>query len=202
MKIFDEKRAESFLISEGFDVIAGFFIKNVKELQLSLKKFGFPVVMKVSGVKILHKSRVGGVKIGINTYSDALINFKKFRKLKASEGVLIQKQGEGKEFLIGVKLSSDFGHVIGFGAGGVDVEKKRDASFRVFEFNKKEALNMIKEVRGAKGLSEKDRKSIVEVLFKVNKLIKKYPRIREMDINPLMVKNGKSVVVDARIVWG
>jgi len=201
MKTFDEKRAESFLLQEGFDVVAGFFIRNVKELQMSLRKLGFPVVMKASGVKILHKVRVGGVKVGIKTYSDALYYLKKFKKMRGSEGGIIQMQIKGKEFLVGVKFTSDFGHVVAFGSGGSNVEEKKDVAFRVLGFSKKDALNMLKEVKGAKGLSVKDRDAIVEVLMKVNGLVKKYPKIREMDINPLMVENGRATVVDARFVW-
>lgn len=201
MKIFDEKKAEGFLLQEGFDVVAGFFIRNVKELQLSLRKLGFPVVMKASGVRVLHKVKVGGVKVGVKTYSDALHYLKKFKKIKGSEGVVIQTQIKGKEFLVGVKLTSDFGHVIVFGGGGSDVEEKKDVAFRVVGLDKKDAFMMIKEVEGAKRLGAKDREVIVNVIMQVNELVKKYPKIKEMDINPLMVEKGRAMIVDARVVW-
>jgi acyl-CoA synthetase (NDP forming) len=201
MKIFDEKRAESFLLQEGFDVVAGYFIKNIKELQMSLRKLGFPVVMKASGVKIIHKKKVGGVQVGIKTYSDAVDSLKKFKKMRGSEVVVVQMQIRGKEFLVGVKFTSDFGHVIVFGSGGSDVEEKKDVSFRVVGLDRKEALRMIDEVKGAKDLKKEDVDAVVEVILKVNELVKKYPKIREMDINPLMVKKGRATVVDARFIW-
>jgi succinyl-CoA synthetase beta subunit len=201
MKIFDEKRAESFLLQEGFDVVAGYFIRNVRELQMSLRKLGFPVVMKASGVKVLHKKKVGGVKVGVKTYSDAIHYLKKFKKMRGSEGAVIQMQIKGKEFLVGVKLTSDFGHVIVFGSGGSEVEEKRDVSFRVVGLNKRDALKMINEVKGSKDLKKEDVEAIVEVILKVNELVKKYPKIREMDINPLMVEKGRATIVDARFVW-
>jgi len=201
MRIFDEKKAESFLFREGFDVVSGFFVKNIKDLQASLRRFGFPVVMKVSGIKVLHKKRIGGVKVGVKTYSDALVYLKKFKGIKGSEGVFIQKQITGKEFLVGIKFTSDFGHVIAFGAGGSDVEEKKDVSFRVSGLERKDAFKMVKEVEGAKYLDKQNVGAIVEVVMKVSELVKKYPKIKEMDINPLMVSEGKAIIADARFVW-
>jgi hypothetical protein len=201
MKIFSEKEAEGFLMQEKFDVVPGFFIRNLKELQMSLKKLGFPVVMKVSGKKIIHKARVGGVIVGIKTYTHALESFKKLKKIKGAKGMIIQREISGSEFLVGIKYTEDFGHVIAFGAGGSKVEIKKEISFRVFPFGHKEAREMINEISEAKELMVKDKTAIERVLFQVSDLLKKYPKISEMDLNPLMVKNGKAVIADARIVW-
>jgi len=202
-KIFTEKKAEDFLKKEGFNVIKrGYIKKNEKTLKFEkeIKKINFPLVMKVSGEKIIHKNIIGGVKKNIKNYKQALKAFKKLIKIKNCEGVILQKQIYGKEFLLGIKKTPEFNHIIAFGKGGADVEKLKKVSFRVCPINKKEAEELIKEIRTSK-LNEKEKILIVKNLIQLCKLIKKYPKISELDINPLIVKKDKALVVDARIIW-
>jgi hypothetical protein len=166
-----------------------------------LVDLGFPVVMKAAGREIIHKTRIGGVQIGVKTYSDALHYFMKLRKIPGAQGVVIQKQVAGSEFIIGVKRTPDFGLVIGFGSGGTDVEKKKDMTFRVAPINIGDVRKMIHEVHAARALPMRDVVIIENIILKVNELVKKYPKIKEMDINPLMVQDAKGLIVDARIVW-
>lgn len=201
MKIFSEKRAESFLEERGFKVIERIFIKKEKELRKAAEKIGFPLVMKASGRRIIHKNRIGGVKKDIRDYESALKCFKELKRVKDSEGVMLQKQIEGKEFLLGIKKTPEFGHVIAFGAGGIYTEEFRDVSFRVCPFDNKEAKKMIKEVKVSKNIDEDDASVIKKNIICLCRLAEKYPKISELDINPLIVKKGKEAVVDARIAW-
>jgi len=201
MRIFSEKEAEDFLRAEGFVVVKGGFVSTIRGLREMLVSLGFPVVMKAAGREIIHKTRLGGVQIGVKTYSDALHYFMELRKIHGSQGVVIQKQISGSEFLIGVKRTPDFGLVIGFGVGGTDVEKKKDITFRIAPINIGDIRKMTHEVRAARDLPLRDLVVIENVILKVNELVKKYPKIKEMDINPLMVQDARGLIVDARIVW-
>ncbi len=199
MKIFAEKEAENFLREEGFDVVDSVFIRNKSEIKKALEKFRFPIVMKVSGKKILHKNSLGGVKTGIESYEQASETFDSLIKIKNSEGVMMQNQIPGKEFLLGIKKTPEFGQVIAFGIGGVNVEKMKRVSFRICPLEDKEILDMVKEITNIK---DKDLEAIKENIEKLCRLSKKYPSINEFDINPLMLDKGKAIVVDARIVFG
>jgi hypothetical protein len=183
MKVFAEKEAGNFLKKKGFNVIASVFVKTEKELD----KLGldFPVVMKVSSKKIVHKTKVNGVRLGIKNLFQAKKVFRELIKIKNAEGVLIQKQVKGKEYLVGLKKTPEFGYVIAFGKGGSKVEKEKKVEFRVCN------------VKGVEELSKN--KAIRKVLDKLCKLTNS--GISELDINPLMLDKRKAVIVDSQIVF-
>jgi len=201
MKIFTEKKAEEFLEKRGFKIIKRIYIKKQEDLKKATKKIDFPLVIKVSGKKIIHKNKIRGIKTNIKNYGQALKAFKKIKKIKDFEGAMIQKQVDGKEFLLGIKKTQEFEHVIAFGAGGIYTEKLKDTSFRICPFNKSEARKMIKEVKAARNLKSKSINIIEKNLIKLCQLIEEYPKIKELDINPLIIKGKKATIVDARIVW-
>ncbi len=201
MKIFIEKEAEDFLEKEDFRIVERFYLKNESELKEAVKKIGFPLVMKVSGKKIIHKNKINGVKTGIKNYKEALEIFRRFKKKKNYEGVLIQRNVKGEEFLLGIKKTPEFGHVIAFGSGGIRVEEKKKVNFRVCPFDKKVAEQIIKEINDGRKLENKEINEIIKNILKLCKLSEKYPRIKELDINPLFVNSEECVVADARMSW-
>ena len=146
MKYLREKEAEDFLEKEGFNVVKRGFVSSERGLRSILSKLGFPIVMKVYSRKIMHKDKSKGVKKNIFTYSDALYNFSVLSKLKGFLGVVVQQKIFGEELFLGVKKTPEFGHVILFGKGGVDVEKDKEIGFRVTPFDRNEARKMISEV--------------------------------------------------------
>lgn len=201
MQIFTEKEAENFLEKEGFQIVNRIYIKKKSDINKSINKISFPFVMKVSGKKIIHKNKVKGIILNIKNYEESVKAFKQLKKIKDFEGVIIQKQIKGKEFLLGIKKTPEFGHVIAFGAGGIHTEKLKDISFRVYPFDNIDAEEMIKEVKAAKELNKKTINKIEQNLIKLNHLIQKYPKIKELDINPLIVNEKEDIIVDARIAW-
>lgn len=201
MNIFTEKEAEEFLDKESFEIVRRIFAKDEKELKLNLKQICFPVVMKISGREIIHKNQMNGVELNLRNFEQTLKAFKEFKKMKNFEGVIIQKQIQGKEFLLGVKKTQEFEHAISFGAGGIHTEELKDVSFRICPFNETEAIKMIKETNASKNLNEKNFRIIKKNLIKLCQLVAKYPKIKELDINPFIVGEKISKIVDARIVW-
>lgn len=201
MKVSTEKEAEEFLENKGFKIVDRIYIKKKSEINKAINKIGFPFVMKVSGKNIIHKNKVRGIKLGIKNYNEAIKSFKQLKKIKGFEGVIIQKQISGKEFLLGIKKTPEFEHVVAFGAGGIHTEKLKDVSFRVCPFDKTDTEEMIKEVKKAKELNKKNIIDIQNNLIKLCQLIQKYPKIKELDINPLIVNKKDATIVDARIVW-
>jgi acyl-CoA synthetase (NDP forming) len=199
MKYYSEVMAERFLKRNEFNVAKGVFCSTKTGVQNALRKVGVPFVMKVAGKNIVHKNQLGGIKVGVKTYSNALLEFAKLKKIKGANGVLFQEIVEGREYYVGVKKTNEFGHVIGFGDGGVNVEDKKDVAFRVTPLTKEDARELIKDTKISKGLLKPDGLAIEEVILKVSELVEENPKISELDINPLIVKDGKAVIVDARI---
>jgi len=99
-----------------------------------------------------------------------------------------------------------FGHAIMFGLGGIFVEVLEDVSFRICPIDKKEALQMIREIKGyeilkgARGKPELDIESLAELISKVSELVVNNDNIREIDLNPVRVYEDKVSVLDARII--
>ncbi len=198
MKVLTEADAEKFLERNGFAVVERVYVKNKSGIENAVRRIGFPLVMKVSGEKIVHKNRVGGIATGIKNSENALKTFDKLMKIKGAVGVMIQKQLAGKEFLLGLKKTREFGHVVAFGTGGIHTEKLGDVSFRVCPIEPKERRRMISETKISKDSDKEILKEIDKNIHKLCKLSVKYSQIKELDINPLI--QGK--IVDARIVVG
>lgn len=202
MEYMGEKKSEDLLESFGFNVVKRREVKDKNELLASINELGLPVVMKVSGKKIVHKNKIDGVVTGVNTYSTVLEEFGRLKKIKGSSGVMIQKElSFDREFLIGIKTTEDFGQVVVFGAGGVDVEEKKDVAFRVVPLMKEDAEEMIKEVSITKGLRAPQKEAIVKIIRRVSGFAVKYSDIKEMDINPFVLSSERAVVLDARILF-
>ncbi len=183
MKVFTEKGAEDFLRKQGFEIIETKFVR--KEKELNKIKFDFPMVMKVASKKIIHKTRVNGIKKGIRNKKQALKSFRELMKIRNAEGVLIQRQVKGKEFLLGIKKTPEFGYVVAFGKGGSKVEKMKKVNFRVC---------------GVKGVENLSKNAFIrKILLKLCELSNF--GIESLDINPLILEKGKPVIVDAQIVF-
>jgi len=202
-KILTEKEAESFLEKEGFKIAKRAIAKSSDDLNEIAKTIAFPWAMKVSGNKVVHKAKIGGVLLNIKNQTEAQESYDKLSKIPGFDEAIIQEMLTGEETIIGLKKTPEFDLVIMFGKGGTQVEQEKDVAFRVLPINKFEASCLIKEVKFYNYLVEKNvnLNLIKENLFKISNLAKKYPNISELDINPLMANNSSAVIVDARIVF-
>ncbi|MCM8758318.1 MAG: acetate--CoA ligase [Candidatus Omnitrophica bacterium] len=194
-----------------------YLAKNVDEAISNAKKIGYPVVAKIVSPDILHKTESGGVRINImndnemeKSFNEIMKSVKQYLPSARIEGIEIQEMVKGvQEVIIGVKKDIQFGHLIMFGLGGIFVEVLKDVTFGIVPVDRQEALEMIKEIKGYKLLSgfrnlpEADIDGLVETIVKVSQMCQDFPEIKELDINPLVVKEkGKgTVMIDARIIF-
>jgi hypothetical protein len=198
MQQFTEKEAEDFLEKNNFPVVERAFA-NKKE-NLKKIKIPFPWVMKISSKNVMHKAKIGGVKINIKTIEEAEKHFNLISKIENFEEVIIQKQISGKEIILGIKKTPEFGHVIMFGKGGTNIEKEKDVSFRVIPIKDNEIISMIKDTNFSKNLLEREIKNCVEAIKKLQEIIQKNTQITELDINPLIINELYYLVADARYI--
>ena len=203
--ILDHKEQDKILKKYGLKVPKTYFIESKKQVSFSLSKIGFPVVMKIFSKKHLHRTEVGGVVKNIKNRKEAEIAFTSLFKIKDTQGVLIQKQVSGVEFIVGVKKDSLFGDVIMLGTGGTMVEVFDDVTFRVLPIRKNDALKMIEEIKGKKllegfrGLEKIDKNKLADILVKVSNLADK-EEYREIDLNPVILNHKGAYVCDVKIV--
>jgi acyl-CoA synthetase (NDP forming) len=178
------------------------------------QKIGFPVVLKIASPDISHKSDAGGVKVGLKNKDDVASAYKeimasvkqKFPEAKI-EGVSVQNMARpGTEVIIGMTKDAQFGPVLMFGLGGVWVEVLKDVAFRIVPLTRRDASDMIKEIKGARLLegyrgSEPANIAILEdMLLKVSEFVEKTPEVKEMDLNPIFAYKDGAIAVDARVV--
>ncbi len=201
-RILTEKEAEDFLEKNKFRIVKRASAKNYEDITATSKILKFPWVMKASSPKIIHKAKIGGIVMNINSQIQAQEAFDKLREVEGFEEAIMQEMKTGEELIIGLKKTPEFGLVIMFGHGGSKVEEEKDVSFRVLPTSKKELKAMMRETKVFHLLEEKqvDIKKVQKVIFETSKLAEKYPDILEFDINPLMASHKEAIVVDARIV--
>jgi acyl-CoA synthetase (NDP forming) len=175
---------------------------------------GFPVVLKVMSPQIIHKSDAGAVKAGIadqeslvRAREEIVTSARRYAPAADIKGILVQKMISGKrEVIVGASRDPQFGPVIMFGLGGIFVEVFQDVVFRVAPVSEAEALRMIREIRafpvleGVRGEKPIDFPALAEVISKISRLVLDFPRITELDANPVLVSESGAVVLDARII--
>jgi acyl-CoA synthetase (NDP forming) len=178
------------------------------------KKLGFPVVMKIISPDVVHKSDAGGVKLGIQNatqvgkaYSEILASVKKNYPKARIIGVSVQKMAkQGIEVIIGMTKDAQFGPVIMFGLGGILVEVLKDVSFRIVPMTKRDAGEMISEIKGFpilkgyRGQDPADVPYLEELIVKVSDFVDKNPEIKELDLNPVFAYKVGALAVDARVI--
>lgn len=189
-------------------LVKGEIISTKDEALNFAKKYNFPLVLKIFSPEILHKTDIGGVILNIDNQNLLLKSWQKIKHLakRKNAQILIQKQIEGKQIIAGAKCDQVFGPVVVFGLGGIFVEVLKDVSFRIAPITKKEAKEMIKEIKGYKILEgtrgEKgvNINKIAEILVNLSKLISNEKQIKEIDLNPVIVNEKEALVVDAKII--
>jgi acyl-CoA synthetase (NDP forming) len=165
----------------------------------------FPVVAKIISDKVIHKSDSGAVITNIKNKDELKKIFQDLnKKFKKKEGVLIQEQISGIEIIIGSKYDPCFGPTILFGLGGIYTAILKDVSLRIAPIDKKQAEEMIYEIKthkileGARGQKAVAINKLVDILVKTSNLVTKFP-VEELDFNPVIANDKKALVVDVRI---
>ncbi|MCL4517588.1 MAG: acetate--CoA ligase family protein, partial [Thaumarchaeota archaeon] len=178
------------------------------------RKVGFPVAMKIVSPDILHKTDVGGVKLGIKSQAEVRRAFgaiirsgKKAAGKSGIRGVYVQKMAEkSHEFVVGGIRDSQFGPAVMFGIGGIYVELFKDVTFKLAPVSKEEALLMTREIKasplmyGFRGAKPLDVDSAVEAIQAVGRMMTDNQQIASIDINPLLVYEKGAIAVDVRVV--
>jgi acetyltransferase len=211
----NEVECAAILEAYGFPIPKSKLCTSADDAVAYATSIGFPVVMKIASPDILHKSDVGGVKVGLTTPDtvrdayDAMMYRIKGKMPEADIwGVNIQQMvTTGKQTILGMSRDPQFGPMLMFGLGGIYVEVLKDVTFRIAPLTERDARQMISEIRsyklltGVRGEKSVDIEAIVESLLRLSQLVTDFPEIAEMDINPLVaLPDGEGAVsIDSRI---
>jgi acyl-CoA synthetase (NDP forming) len=188
--------------------------RNADEAASIASGLGFPVVLKVASLDVVHKSDAGGVMLGLEDGSSVRSGYEAVvGRVRAAvpgariEGVLVCRQApEGLELIVGALDDATFGPTVMFGLGGVFTETLKDVSFRIAPLERRDAEEMLREIKGyalltgARGQAGYDVGAVAELLLSVTRLVMDHREIKELDLNPVRVFEQGLLVLDTRMV--
>ena len=214
--LLTEIESKQLLKQAGVSVIDTNLATSRAEAISISRRFGFPVVLKIASPDIVHKSDAGGVKLGLKTskqvgkaYDDILGAISQKYPQAMIQGVSVQKMARpGVEVIIGMSQDAQFGPVVMFGLGGILVEILKDVSFRIVPLERRDAREMIREIKGYpvlegyRGQEPVDVANLEELILKVSSFVEQHPEVGELDLNPIFAYSDGAVAVDARVILG
>ena len=203
-----EYESKLVVAAAGVPITQEVLVHSRQEAMDQAAMIGFPVVLKGSSPALTHKTEMGMVLVNLKSREDAAQAYDELMgKGIDLDGILIQKMIKGKrEFVIGLTRDPQFGPCVMFGIGGIFTEAMKDVSFRVAPLTEEDAQEMISEISAVKlldafrGEVAVDRDILVKALVGIGNLGMAYDEIAEIDINPLIVTEGRPVAVDALVI--
>ncbi|MBI9076926.1 MAG: acetate--CoA ligase family protein [Desulfatibacillum sp.] len=204
----DEHDSKQILASAGIPVVKEVLADTPEKAAEAAHNLGFPVVMKGLAPGMVHKTEQGLVRLGVNTGQEVQTVFAELKAAMGDQGrVLVQQQARiDMEIIVGLVRDPQFGPCLMCGLGGIYAEVLNDAVFAMAPLNMDEALALISRLKnqrmldGFRGATPVDREALAEVLVCLGGLGMEMEGIREVDINPLVITDGKPLAVDATVI--
>jgi len=204
-----ENDSKRFLAEHGIPVTKEQTVTTEDGAAAAAADIGYPVVLKGSGADLAHKTEMNLIELDLRSETEVRAAFTRLTsnpKATVKE-VLVQQMVKGdRELVVGLTRDPQFGPCVMFGLGGIFTEILEDVSFRVAPLTAWDAEDMMEEIRARKilgalrGKPAVDRKMLADILIAVGQIGLDYDAVKEIDINPLKILDGKPVAVDALIV--
>ncbi|HHX75397.1 MAG TPA: CoA-binding protein, partial [Firmicutes bacterium] len=208
--------SEATKVAEAYKIpVAPVYLVNSPDEAVSAaEKMGYPVVLKIASPQIIHKSDVGGVKVGLNSaqevkdaYDDIMESVTRQLPDTRIYGIEVQPMmPKGNETLIGMTRDAQFGPLIAFGMGGIYVNLLQDVFFRLANgLTREDIEEMISEtkaytlLKGYRGSEPSHIPSIIDTIARIAQLSLDFPEIAELDLNPVIAYPDKAAALDVKI---
>jgi acetyltransferase len=213
--ILTEYESKKLLEAYGIPTTKTEIAATVDEAVAWAEKIGYPVVLKLYSLTITHKTDVGGVVLNLRNAEAVREAFTNIQNAVAEkvgaehfQGVTVQPMAklDGYELILGASLDPQFGPVLLFGTGGQLVEVFKDKSLALPPLNSTLARRMMETTKiyhalqGVRGRKSVDMAALENLLVRFSELVVENPRIKEIDINPLLASPDRLLALDARVV--
>jgi acetate---CoA ligase (ADP-forming) subunit beta len=204
-----EYESKKLLATYGIPVSREVLVLNRAALIPALKQIGYPMVLKGCSPQISHKTEQGVVRLDVRSEEEALIAYDEINSSIGNNGagVLVQEMVKGqRELMAGLTRDPQFGPCVMFGLGGIFTEILKDVSFRLAPLEEKDALDMMEEIKGhrildaIRGMEQVNRRTVAGILIALGAVGVENERIKEIDVNPLIIRKGEPIAVDALVV--
>ncbi len=193
----------SLLSAFGLPVLGGTLTTTVEHAVAAQQAYDAPVALKAVADDLLHKSKGGGVELGVTGADGVAEAFRVFEERFGDRlrGVFVQPMASGgRELLVGVVTDEKFGPLVVTGLGGVDTDLLDDRSAALAPLSTADSDDLLHGFRSAgQVLAGADEEAVREVLLRVAELAGALPEVVELDINPLLLNDKGCVIVDARV---
>jgi acetate---CoA ligase (ADP-forming) subunit beta len=204
-----EYESKNLLREYGIPVAREVPAKDHGEFLKAVAEIGYPLVVKGCSAQVTHKTERNLVRVDIRNEQEAEAAFKDLLTLMEGESpsLLVQELVKGtRELVVGMTRDPQFGPCVMFGLGGIYTEILKDVSFRVAPLEKRDALQMIHEIRGrrilesVRGMPPADVEILCRILIALGEIGLEQEAVKEIDVNPLILSGSKPVAVDALVV--
>lgn len=204
-----EYESKQVLAEYQIPVTKEVLVNDAKALARAGQEIGYPVVLKGCSSDIIHKTEKGLIWVDIRNEEEASSAFEEIMGNMSGpeDAVLVQEMVKGqRELVIGLTRDAQFGPCVMFGLGGIFTEILKDISFRVAPLEKRDALDMMRDIKGHKildavrGMEAADMDILADILIKVGQIGLENEKVKEIDINPVIISGSKPVAVDALVV--
>ncbi len=213
--ILTEYESKQVFAAYGIPTVETHLAETVEDAVAQAEKLGYPVVLKLNSLTITHKTDVQGVQLNLRdeeavreAYATIQTAVQQHASAEDFQGVTVQPMVKlnGYELIIGSSQDVQFGPVLLFGTGGVLVEVFKDRALGLPPLNTTLARRMMEQtkiysaLRGVRGRKSVDLEALDRLMVRFSQLVVEQPRIKEIDINPLLASEDQIIALDARIM--
>jgi len=207
-RIWDEHDSKRLLARGGIPVVEEKLVSSLAEAKEVARDMGFPVVLKGLLPGVVHKTELDLIHMGISGRSDLEDAYLKISERMGERGrILVQRQVKiDFELMAGFLRDDQFGPCVMFGLGGTLSELQPDVVFALAPLERTEALELVTQIRGKRllegfrGMAPLKKEEMADLLVNLGRLGDAYPQIDQIDMNPVVVRRGSPMAIDATII--
>ncbi len=199
MKRAGEFESLDFLEGAGFDVVPRSFSRGTFSLRGSIKRVGHPYILKATGAGIPSTLGIKKYADEPGTYTELLQIFKKLRRIKGSNGVLVKKKIGGEEFFVRVRKTPSGKSYLSF--KHIDGKNHKLPNSKSFPITNKKLEKLFKDTKVNKILSSKENKTLEGFIMKLCKFLKEHIEVLEVVVGSLFLSKEGALIANARITF-
>jgi len=210
MPTLSEAESKQLVARHGIPVTAEAVVASAEEAVAAAEGIGFPVVVKLCGPAVAHKTERGLVKLGLRDGAAVAAGAAELLAAARPEdgdvGLLVGEMVSGaRELIAGFVRDDEFGPCVMLGIGGVLAEALGDVAFRLAPLEPVDADDLVDELSNqallgpVRGEPPVDRAALAGILLGLAAAGEHDERIRSIDLNPLIVAGGVPRAVDALV---
>ena len=204
--ILSQEVLQQFLEAYGIPIPPAGLATSPEEAAQLARQMGLPVALKVISPELIHKTDANGVILNLHDeaevmegFAQVLANVRALLPQANILGVQVQRMiSGGQDVIIGAVQDRQFGPLVMFGSGGIEVEGLQDVAFSLAPITEEEAENLLhttwagRKLEGFRSLQPGDRAAVLAAIQRLAQLAADWPQIAEIEINPLRVLPGGS----------